>query len=34
MNIAIKAAEFAWNNKKGIWDKYGDKVLVGYEYRM
>jgi endonuclease YncB( thermonuclease family) len=34
MNKAIKAAEFAWNNKKGIWDKYGEKVLVGYEYRM
>lgn len=34
MNLAIAAAESAWNNKKGIWNKYGDKVLVGYEYRM
>ena len=34
MNKAINAAEFAWNNKKGIWNKYGDKVLLGYEYRM
>lgn len=34
MNKAISAAESAWNNKKGIWEKYGDKVLLGYEYRM
>ena len=34
MNVAINAAESAWNNKKGIWNKYGDKVLLGYEYRM
>ena len=34
MNLAINAAESAWNNKEGIWNKYGDKVLLGYEYRM
>jgi endonuclease YncB( thermonuclease family) len=34
MNLAINAAESAWNQKKGIWNKYGEKVLVGYEYRM
>ena len=34
LNLAINAAESAWNNKEGIWNKYGDKVLLGYEYRM
>lgn len=34
LNKAIAAAEFAWLNKKGIWQVYGDKVLLGYEYRM
>ena len=34
MNKAISAAEDAWNNQRGIWNNYGDKVLLGYEYRM
>jgi hypothetical protein len=34
MNLAINAAESAWNQRKSIWNKYGDNVLVGYEYRM
>ena len=34
MNLAINAGESAWNQRKGIWNKYGDKVLLGYEYRM
>lgn len=34
MNKAIKAAEFAWDNQEGIWHKYGEDVLLGYEYRM
>jgi endonuclease YncB( thermonuclease family) len=33
-NLAIKAAEHAWNNKKGIWKKYGKNVLLAYEYRL
>lgn len=32
-NMAIKAAENAWNNQKGIWQKYGADVLLAYEYR-
>ena len=34
INLAINAGESAWNQRKGIWNKYGDKVLLGYEYRM
>jgi hypothetical protein len=34
LNKAIAAAEFAWFNKKGMWEEYSDKVLLGYEYRM
>jgi endonuclease YncB( thermonuclease family) len=34
MNKAIDAAEFAFDNRVGIWKKYGDQVLLGYEYRM
>ena len=34
MNRAIKGAELAWNSKLGIWKKYGEKILLAYEYRM
>ena len=34
MNLAINAAESAWNQRNGIWNKYGDKVLLGCEYRI
>lgn len=34
MNKAIGTAEFAFNNRKGILEKYEDHVLLGYEYRM
>ena len=34
MNRAINGAELAWNSKLGIWKKYGEKVLLAYEYRM
>ncbi|MGD1838071.1 MAG: thermonuclease family protein [Nitrososphaeraceae archaeon] len=34
MNMAIAAAEGAWNSRSGIWKKYGDKVLLAYEYRI
>lgn len=32
--MAIKAAESAWKNKNGVWEKYGEKILLGYEYRL
>ena len=34
LNKALKAAEDAWDNEKGIWNKNGKNVLLGYEYRM
>jgi endonuclease YncB( thermonuclease family) len=34
MNLAIAAAESAWDNKRGIWEEYGVNVLLAYEYRM
>lgn len=34
MNKSIGAAEFAFNNRKSIWEKYGNRVLLEYEYRM
>jgi len=33
MNLAIKAAESAWDSKIGIWAAYGSNVLLGYEFR-
>ena len=33
-NKLIAAAEAAWFDKKGMWQEYGSKVLLGYEYRM
>lgn len=33
-NIAIEAAEKAWNNKLGAWSKYGHNLLLAYEFRM
>lgn len=32
-NMAIKAAEEAWNSQKGIWQEYGRDVLLAYEFR-
>lgn len=34
LNMAIASAEMAWLGKKGVWDEYGEKILLGYEYRM
>jgi endonuclease YncB( thermonuclease family) len=34
MNITIKAADEAWTEGKGAWEKYGKSLLLGYEYRM
>ncbi len=33
MNLAIRAAEVAWNERRGAWRKYGRNLLLGYEYR-
>jgi hypothetical protein len=34
MNLAVKAAEAAWDDKLGVWKVFGRKFLLGYEYRM
>jgi endonuclease YncB( thermonuclease family) len=34
MQLAVSAAEQAWDQKLGAWDEYGEDVLLGYEYRM
>jgi endonuclease YncB( thermonuclease family) len=34
MQLAVTAAEQAWNQKLGAWDFYGEDLLLGYEYRM
>jgi endonuclease YncB( thermonuclease family) len=34
MNLAIAAAESAWDNQLGPWGLYGETFLLGYEYRM
>jgi endonuclease YncB( thermonuclease family) len=34
MNLAVAAAEDAWNNKRGMWSEFGDDLLLGYEFRM
>jgi hypothetical protein len=34
MNLAITAAEAAWNAKRGVWKTFGKHFLLGYEYRM
>jgi endonuclease YncB( thermonuclease family) len=34
MNLAIAAAESAFNSQAGAWDEFGFDVLLGYEYRM
>jgi endonuclease YncB( thermonuclease family) len=33
MNLAIAAAEAAWDNATGAWAQFGETFLVGYEYR-
>lgn len=33
-NLAIGAAENAWDNKQGQWAEFGSDLLLGYEYRM
>ena len=33
MNLAIKAAESAWDGQIGIWAGYGRNVLLAYEFR-
>lgn len=32
-NRAILAAETAWTEKRGAWEKYGEDLLLAYEYR-
>jgi endonuclease YncB( thermonuclease family) len=34
MQMAVAAAEAAWDGKLGAWYYYGEDVLLGYEYRM
>ncbi len=34
MQLAVNAAEQAWNQKLGAWEFYGEDLLLGYEYRM
>lgn len=33
MNLAIAAAEQAWDSSQGIWQEFGKDVLLGYEFR-
>lgn len=33
MNLAIRAAELAWQEQKGMWKAYGRDLLLGYEFR-
>ncbi|MDD7942905.1 thermonuclease family protein [Actinomycetospora lutea] len=33
LNRAVRAAEDAWGRKLGVWDEFGEHVLLGYEYR-
>jgi hypothetical protein len=33
LNIAVQAAEQAWQQKRGAWAEFGDDLLLGYEYR-
>jgi len=33
MNMAIAAAESAWNQRTGMWAAFGANVLLGYEFR-
>lgn len=32
--LAVNAAEYAWDNKLGVWDLYGETFLLAYEFRM
>jgi endonuclease YncB( thermonuclease family) len=34
LNRTINAADSAWRSKKGAWEKYGENLLLGYEFRM
>jgi endonuclease YncB( thermonuclease family) len=34
MNRAIAAAETAWNQQLGLWNMFGQQVLLAYEFRM
>jgi endonuclease YncB( thermonuclease family) len=34
MQLAVAAAEQAWNDRLGAWDEFGENLLLGYEYRM
>jgi endonuclease YncB( thermonuclease family) len=33
LNLALRAAETAWENKLGAWAEFGQDLLLGYEYR-
>lgn len=34
MNRAIAAAEVAWDQQRGAWEKFGESLLLGYEFRL
>jgi endonuclease YncB( thermonuclease family) len=34
MKLLIEAAEDAWDSQRGMWAKYGQDLLLAYEYRM
>lgn len=34
MELVVAAAEGAWDERAGMWDAFGDDLLLGYEYRM
>ncbi len=33
LNLALQAAESAWQNRLGAWAEFGENLLLGYEYR-
>jgi endonuclease YncB( thermonuclease family) len=34
MRLAVAAAEQAWISQRGMWEQFGENLLLGYEYRM
>lgn len=34
MQLAVTAAERAWDGRLGAWQAHGESLLLGYEYRM
>lgn len=33
LNSVIAAAELAWEERKGAWERFGEDLLLGYEFR-